>query len=489
MRYRVDPAFKFKILDREGGASFKTCFQCGTCTAKCPVSQHVDLLRPNKIVHLAKLGVRNHIHSNGFWLCAGCNACVATCPQGVDLPAIMHAMKSVAAAEDEVPRFLCDYEALREIPLPLIYTWLCLDPDSFPQYHYRTNEWVHRSLQGYLRRYQAAKPAITHTERVAVIGSGPAGLACAWELIRRGVAVTIFEREAWAGGMLRTGLPAHRLPKELVDAEIQHLEAMGVIMKTHVEVDAASFRALSGYDAVFLATGSHRTRSLRVEGEDLDGVIHAIDFLKTMNTHGLTSLDRVVVIGGGGVAIDAARTAIRCGGDVRMFCLESRREIPGHEWELQQALSEGVELEPSWGVQRILGETAVTGLVLKRCVQVFDAHGRFHPQYDEATTKQVDAETLILAIGQGPDVSYVDKRVQVGRGILIDPHTQMTSADRIYAGGDAVRGVASIMEAMDDGKHAAEAILTRLSRSWPAPREASLTAPKGEKAVYPTLTA
>ena len=122
MRYRVDPAFKHKIINREGGASFKTCFQCGTCTAKCPVSQYVDLLRPNKILHIAKLGIQNHLHSNGFWLCAGCNACVSTCPQGVDLPAIMHAMKSLAAEENQIPRFLCDYEALREIPFPLIYT-------------------------------------------------------------------------------------------------------------------------------------------------------------------------------------------------------------------------------------------------------------------------------------------------------------------------------------------------------------------------------
>lgn len=463
MRYRVDPEFKHKIINREGGASFKTCFQCGTCTAKCPVSQYVDLLRPNKILHIAKLGIQNHIHSNGFWLCAGCNACVSTCPQGVDLPAIMHAMKSLAAEENQVPRFLCDYEALREIPFPLIYTWLCLDPDSFPRYHYNVNEWVQRSIQGYLRRYQEAKPDITHKEKVAVIGSGPAGLSCAWELIRCGFSVTILEREEQAGGMLRTGLPAHRLPKELVDSEIQHLEALGVIVKTNVDVDASTFNEFTGYDAVFLATGSHRKRRLHVEGEELSGVIHAIDFLKTMNTRGLSSLDRVVVIGGGGVAIDVARTAIRCGGVVRMFCLESRNEIPGHEWELQQALAEGVELEPSWGVQRILGEKIVTGLILKRCIQVFDAQGRFHPLYDEEKTKRVNADTIILAIGQGPDVSYLDERVKVGRGIIIDPNTMMTSENRFYAGGDAVRGVASIMEAMDDGKQAASTIIKRFS--------------------------
>ena len=462
MRYKVDPEFKYRIIDREGGASLKTCFQCGTCTARCPVTQYVDLLRPNEIIHLAKLGIRNHIHSAGYWLCAGCNSCISTCPQGVDLPAIMHAMKGLAAEEEQVPTFLSDHEALREIPLPLIYTWLCLDPDSFPIYHSEVNAWVNRSIQGYLRIYREAKPDITHEGEIAIIGSGPAGLSCARELIRHGFPVTILEREELAGGMLRTGLPSHRLPKNLVDAEIRHLEALGVIIKTGVEVDTDLFRELTGCDAVFLATGSHRKRGLRVEGEELSGVIHAIDFLKNTNTHGTSGLNRVVVIGGGGVAIDSARTAIRCGGEVRMFCLEPPDEIPGHEWELKHAVAEGVKLETSWGVQRILGEKHVTGIILKRCTQVTDAQGRFRPVYDEDDTQQVNADTLILAIGQAPDTSYLDERVRVGRGIIIDSGTMMTSEPLIYAGGDAVRGNASIMEAMDDGLQAATMMMKRL---------------------------
>ena len=374
----------------------------------------------------------------------------------------MHAIKRLAAEEKQIPPFLLNYEALREIPLPLIYTWLCLDPDSFPQYHYEVNELVRQSIQGYIRIYQAAESNITNTEEIAVIGSGPAGLSCAWELIRHGFSVTMLEREEQAGGMLRMGLPNHRLPKELVDAEIQHLKAMGVNINTGVEVEASFFKDLTGYDAVFLATGSHRKSRLRVEGEELSGVIHALDFLKTMNMHGLSSLNRIIVIGGGGVAIDAARTAIRCGGEVRMFCLESRDEIPGHEWELKQALAEGVKLESSWGVQRILGEKFVVGITLKRCIQVFDSQGMFHPVYDEDETWQVNADTIILAIGQGPDLSYLDKRVKVGRGIRINFATMMTSKDHIYAGGDAVRGNASIMEAMDDGKQAATVIMKRL---------------------------
>ncbi len=176
------------------------------------------------------------------------------------------------------------------------------------------------------------------------------------------------------------------------------------------------------------------------------------------------ALDRVVVIGGGGVAIDAARTAVRCGADVTLFCLESRREIPGHEWELQSALAEGIDLATSWGVKRIYGDSGhVNAVELKLCTQVFDDAGRFNPQYDESKTKYAEADTVILAIGQMPDLSYL-KDVKVERGVVIDRFTMSTNLRQFYAGGDAVRGVDSILEAIMDGKKAANSITMRFRR-------------------------
>lgn len=464
-KQRVDPKFKYKLLETIGGETFRYCFQCGTCTATCPASQFIELLRPDKIIHLALLGIRNNIYSNSFWLCAGCNACVQTCPQGVKIPEIMHALKSLAIKEGGIPELLCNFDILLEMPLPLVYCWICLDPDSFPINDYIVNERSRRTLSGYLRIYKKARPLISDREKIAIIGSGPAGLTAAWELIKRGFQVTIFEKLSKAGGMLRVGLPEHRLPKNFVDAEIQHLIDLGVEIQTDKTVDRSLFNQIvKEYDAVFIASGSHKPRSLRVEGEDLNGVVHALDFLRGVSLNEKPELDRVTVIGGGGVAIDAARTAVRCGGSVKMFCLESKDEIPGHEWELQGAFSEGVELEVSWGVKRILGKKGhVVGVELKRCTQVFDDTGRFNPVYDESKTKNIEADTIILAIGQIPDLSYLED-VKVARGVVIDRFTMRTNKKQVYAGGDAVRGVGSILEAIADGKQAAYSIMRMLGK-------------------------
>jgi NADPH-dependent glutamate synthase beta subunit-like oxidoreductase/ferredoxin len=464
-RQRVDPMFKHKILEVAGGETFTHCYQCGTCTATCPASCLIEVLRPNKVIQLAKLGIRNNVYSDGFWLCAGCNACINNCPQGVKIPEIMHVLKKLAIMEGKIPEFLGDFDALRDMPLPVLYCWLCLDPDDFPANHYLMNHRVRKMLTTYLHTYQETSSVVHSREKIAIVGSGPAGLTAAWELIRRGFNVTIFERLNKAGGMLRVGLPEHRLPKYLLEAEIKHLIDLGVELQTNIHVDKSRFkRILEDYHAVFIASGSHKVRRLRVEGEDLNGVVHALDFFQQVSLERMPGLDRVIVIGGGGVAIDAARTAVRCGADVTMFCLESRQEIPGHEWELQSALAEGVDLTTSWGVKRILGKSGhVNAVELKRCTQVFDDAGRFNPKYDETKINYVEADTVILAIGQMPDLSYLED-VKVERGIVIDRFTMRTNLKQVYAGGDAVRGAGSILEAIMDGKKAANSITTRFRR-------------------------
>jgi len=262
--------------------------------------------------------------------------------------------------------------------------------------------------------------------------------------------------------MLRVGLPEHRLPKSLVDGEVQHLLNIGLNLQTSHPVTPTTFRTIEEkFDAVFVASGAHRPRQLRVKGEDLEGVVHAITFLRQVVLDAKPELDRVVVIGGGGVAIDAARVAVRCGAEVQMFCLEARDELPGHEWELQMALAEGIRLEPSWGVKEITGAKHVDGLILKRCTQVFDAAGRFHPIYDENMTKRVDADTVILAIGQSPELSYLEG-INVAQGIIVDPYTLQTNRPHVYAGGDAVRVVGSFLEAVLDGTLAAQSIMKTL---------------------------
>jgi NADPH-dependent glutamate synthase beta subunit-like oxidoreductase len=262
--------------------------------------------------------------------------------------------------------------------------------------------------------------------------------------------------------MLRVGLPEHRLPKSLVEAEVQHLLNMGLDLQTSHLVTPTEFQRIGEtFDAVFIASGSHRPRQLRVKGEDLEGVIHAITFLREVALGAKPKLGRVVVIGGGGVAIDAARVAVRLGAEVQMFCLESRDEIPGHEWELQMTFAEGVSLEPSCGVKEITGKKHVDGVILKQCTQVFDVEGRFNPIYNEDVTKRVDADTVILAIGQSPELSYLEG-IDVARGVIVDPYTLQTNRPHVYAGGDVVRGVGSFLEAVLDGTLAAQSIMNTL---------------------------
>ena len=458
--YRADPAFKHRVVNTPGGETFKSCYQCGTCTARCPASSFVALIRPNKIVELAKLGVRNHIQSNGFWMCAGCNACLETCPQGVKLPEVMHALKNIAVQENQVPDI--DKDVMMNMPLPLIYSWLCFDPDSFPCNDWNKNERVQRIMTSYMRSREKKTPAKSMRKRVAIIGSGPAGLACAREILYHGIQVTIFEQFSEAGGMLRVGLPEHRLPKSLVDAEVQHLLNMGLDLQTSHLVTPTEFRTIEEtFDAVFVASGSHRPRQLHVKGEDLEGVVHAITFLREVALGAKPKLDRVVVIGGGGVAIDAARVAVRCGAEVQMFCLETRDELPGHEWELQMVFAEDIPLEPSWGVKEITGKKHVDGVILKQCTQVFDPEGRFHPIYNEDVTKRVDADTVILAIGQSPELSYLEG-IDVARGVIVNSYTLQTNRPHVYAGGDAVRGAGSFLEAVLDGTLAAQSIIKAL---------------------------
>ena len=462
---RVDPKFKRRLMGTLGGGTFRLCYQCGVCTAICPATGFIEVFRPNKIIELAKLGIRSHAYSKGFWLCAACNTCVKNCPQRVDVAGIMHALKTLAIKEGEKPKFLTNgfEETLREVPFPVVYSWLCLNPrlDSSKRCEY--DDFVLEAIQKILDRRREVKALPkTHKETVAVIGSGPAGLTAAWELVNAGYPVTVFESLPEPGGMLRVGIPDYRLPKEILDEEIRYIKGLGIEIRTDSTVNKDRFNEIrEEYDVVFIATGAHKGRKLNVEGEDLEGVIHALDFMRQVNLEGRARIrGKVIVIGGGGVAVDAARTALRSGAEsVQLVCLESREEMPAHEWEVREALTEGVTLHTSWGTKRILGGRRVYGVEFVRCTSVFDEKGRFNPSFDETETKVLEADTVILAIGQTPDLSFIEDEIEVDRGVIkVNPITMETSLPGVFAGGDVVSGSASVVEAIEAGKIAATSI-------------------------------
>lgn len=325
-------------------------------------------------------------------------------------------------------------------------------------------------------------------ESVAVVGSGPAGLACAHDLARLGYAVTLFEASSVPGGMLTLGIPEYRLPREIVQLEIEAITKIGVELKCNQALGRDFLLAdlmAQGFRAVFLAIGAHRSKDLRIEGLGLDGVLRGVEFLLNVNLGYRVWLGhKVVVIGGGNVAVDVARTAAREGADqvavsttldaaraalrlgsreVHVICLESREQMPAHGYEVEEAEREGIIFHPSTGPRKVLGvDGKVTGLETVRCLSVFDANGRFNPSFAPGSESLITTDSVILSVGQVSDLSFLrpgDGVETTGRGTLaINPASLATTAPGIFAGGDAAFGPRLIIDATADGRKAARSI-------------------------------
>jgi len=300
---------------------------------------------------------------------------------------------------------------------------------------------------------------------VAIVGSGPAGLTAAWFLRRKGHRVTIFERREKAGGAMRYGIPSFRLPAEVLDKEIEAVLRLGIELKTgqalgvHMTLDGLR----KEYDAVFLALGLAESRKIDLEGARMEDVYWGEQFLSAVNEGLIKTLkERVLVVGGGNVAVDVGRTARRLGArDVILACLEKRDEIPASRWELEQALEENIRLMPSWGPRRVLDRDGrVSGIELIECLNVFDCEGRFSPVTGEAT-RIVDVDQVVFAIGQVSDLSCLtgDGECRIERNLVaVDDRTMETSAPGVFAGGDVATGPGTVVAAIAAGRRAADAM-------------------------------
>jgi formate dehydrogenase beta subunit len=349
--------------------------------------------------------------------------------------------------------------------------------------------------------------AVTDAEgaaRVGVIGAGPAGLCCAHDLALLGYRVTLFEGAPVVGGMLYQGVPEYRLSRDLIRAEVDQIWSLGVELKLEWRLGrdfTVGDLRRNGYAAVFLAFGASRGRDLNIPGKDLDGVINGVDFLLNANLgYRVTLGERVIVIGGGNVAIDVARTALRYataeerpelpGGaeqllqtwgydnafidaartalrlgarHVQLVSLESRAQMPAHPDEVREAEEEGIALLPGLGPKAILGrEGRVVGLETLDVASLFDASGRFNPTFTPNTERRLDADTIILAVGQQPDVGCLaaDAEIEITpRGLVkVDPRTLATTMPGVYCGGDLAFGPRIVIEAEADGKRGALSI-------------------------------
>ena len=305
-------------------------------------------------------------------------------------------------------------------------------------------------------------------KKIAIIGAGPSGMSCAFYLAIDGYKVTVFEKQKALGGMLTLGIPSYRLEKDVINAEIDILRELGVEFKTGVEVGVdVSLKDLrgEGYEAFYVAIGAQAGRKLNIEGEDSEGVITGVDFLREVNLGNDIKLEGdVVVIGGGNVAIDVARTATRVGASkVEMFCLESLKEMPALEEEIEEAVSEDIVINNSWGPKAILQENGrVVGIEFKKCVSVFDKDGKFSPVFDEKETKIVNANHVLISVGQGMEWGKLLENSKIelnpNKTIKADSFTLQTGESDVFAGGDAMTGPKFAIDAIAMGKEAAISI-------------------------------
>ena len=304
-------------------------------------------------------------------------------------------------------------------------------------------------------------------EKIAIIGGGPSGLSCAYYLATMGYYPTVFEKNPEPGGMLRYGIPSYKLGKDVVAAEIDIMKEIGVEIRTGVEVGKdISIEELreQGYKAFYIAIGCQGGRLPGISGEKLEGTETAIDFLHRANTGAEKMEGRVVVVGGGNVAIDAARVARRSGAsEVTMLSLETEDIMPASPEERAEAREDGVLLNPGWGPAEVLGENGkVTGIRFKKCTSVFNSEHRFDPQFDEARTIELPADKVIFAIGQTVVLKnlLLGTKVEFFRGVypVADRLTLQTAEEDIFVGGDCLTGPKFAIDAIATGKEAAESL-------------------------------
>ncbi|MFQ6064151.1 MAG: FAD-dependent oxidoreductase [Candidatus Bathyarchaeia archaeon] len=465
------------------------CVECGRCVRACRDLRGVEALG---IVYSGEGFVAGTVgpslEASG---CRFCGACVEVCPTGAIMDRDLGwpvrdedlvPCKNACPAGVDVPRYIrliCEGRfaeaaaVIRErVPFPLVLGHVCHHPCEIVCRRGRLNESMTiRALKRFALGHETSlpkvKPKTQSGKRIAVIGSGPAGLTAAYHLARKGHSVTVFEAMAEPGGMMWMGIPEFRLPKDVVRREIENILEQGVELRLNTPFGddlTLDYLKTQGYGAVFFATGAQVSRRVGVEGEELDGAVHAIPFLKKVNSGEKVDLgDRIGVIGGGDVAIDAARTAVRlkCG-EVHLLYRRSREEMPADPEQVKQGEKEGVNVHFLVAPKRILGKDGrVTGL---ECVRMRlgepDESGRRRPLPIEGSEYRIGLDGVIVAIGQSPDVSCLPDGLKLTKRntIAVNPDTLETSLPGVFAGGDVVTGPASIVDAVAQGKKAAVSI-------------------------------
>jgi len=466
------------------------CILCGLCVRACK--------------ELRKVGAIDFCFHNESWMvgpfpslllkdngCRFCGACVEVCPTGAIIDkdgewpgyeAGVAPCTQACPAEIDVPRYIWLISQKRfaeaaavireKVPFPGILGRVCPHPCEDKCRRAALNQPIsiaalkRAAAERDARRWRASsKLAEPSGKRVAIVGSGPAGLTAGYYLAKLGHAVAVFESFPEPGGMMRVGIPEYRLPREVLTEEIEEIKRVGVEILTNTKVKSVSDLFKEGYDAVLLAVGTHRSSKLGIEGEDSPEVREGISFLRDVNLGEKIKLSgRVGVIGGGNAAIDSARTALRMGADeVTILYRRSRSEMPADAEQVDAALTEQVKIDFLVAPRKI---TRQDGILKVECIRMklgkVDESGRRRPVPIEGSEFVVECDTLLVAIGEAPDLSFLGKEdmVQMGRGgtIRVDEDNLRVDTKGVFAAGDAVSGPATVIEAIAMGRKAAASI-------------------------------
>jgi len=467
------------------------CVLCGRCVRACDELRGVEALAFHGKGTATRTGPRSGDFSLAASGCRFCGACVAVCPTGAlrdkdeltrgrNRRTALVPCRYTCPAEMDVARYVRfirqqDYSAATAVvrekaPFPLTLGYVCDHPCESVCRRGPVNEAIAiRELKRFAAerddgtwKLRAANRPSTD-KRVAVVGSGPAGLTAAYYLCRCGHGVTVFEALPQAGGMLRAGIPGYRLPREVIDAEIRDIEDAGVEIRLATRVDSLDELFAQGYEAVLLAVGAHVGRKLSIPGVDVAGALTGVEFLRQVNLGDDAPVGaNVLVLGGGNVAFDCARVALRLGAlEVHMACLEARDAMPATAEEIVEGEEEGIVIHDSRTFTNICADGGQVSAV--ECLLVdsfgFDDDGCIQIDAIEGSHHLLAADTVILAIGQRPDIP-ADWGMDLGRGgtVELDSYSLETSREGVFAAGDAVSGTASVVKAIASGRKVAAAV-------------------------------
>jgi len=399
------------------------------------------------------------------------SACQHACPAGIDVPNYVAAISS--GEYEKAVKIIMERN-----PFPAVCGRICIHPCELKCRRGELDESVAiRSLKRFASDWyydhigKAKEPfPVTKDHKIAVVGAGPAGLTCAYFLAKMGYKVTVFEDQDVAGGMLGIAVPEFRLPRKVIQAEVEHIESCGVEIRYDSPIDArhtVNDLIKEGYSAVFIAAGAQASKRIEVPGEEegLVGLHYGLQFLMDIRTGKEIQLKgKVVVLGGGNVAFDVARTALRVGArDVQIFYRRTKEEMPAWEKDIEEAIEEGIIINPLWAPKQIMHQDRkVTGIEFVRSMTVFDEEGHSFLKIDKDTTQVVEADTIIISIGQAPDISFLSRDSQLERALwgslVVDENTLTTNIPGVFAGGDFTTGPSIVINAIALGRRAALAI-------------------------------